>query len=165
MQDGVDESHFHYLFTPGGFNIRTAGTDKGPDGESQEEENFGGDDKTKVGLQPGDDGRWTMDGGFSIVHGLTSMVRRPVCPGIQRQQDEQRQQQSAEIILQHSQRGQYPEDVPPEQQAQCACQGVAAVGQGREKPVGQREGQQAEQGNDQVPGEEVEHKQLLAVSY
>ena len=89
-----------------------------------------------------------MDDGRLSVHPARNTQDNEQC---------QRQQQPAAVILDDPQRNHQPEDVAPHQHPEGARQAETPVSQGREKTVGQREGQPAEERNKQIPGEELEH--------
>ena len=59
--------------------------------------------------------------------------------------------------MQGAQRGQQPEGVTPDEQTSRPCEAVAAILQSREKLIDQRKCQPAEQGDGEVPGEEMQH--------
>ena len=98
-------------------------------------------------------GGWSGEGVF-----LCTCVRVYLCTCVPKRkrgeshENEEREEQSAKIIAENAQRGEYPEEPAPEEQADGAGQGVAAIRERGEEAEDQREGQPAEEGGGEVPG-------------
>ena len=141
MKGRVDERHFHPFFAASGESLRVIGADERHEPEGEEEQDLGSDDETAVLAEPMYNFSLTIDDR----------------PNAQADQNDQSQQQSPDIVLRQSQSGEQPEDESPDEQAEGASQCLAAVRQRGEEMICQREGDPAEEGDEDVPGEEREH--------
>ncbi len=145
-QDGIDECQFHCLFSARRFDVRIGRPNECPGSKHQEKEQFHGDHDPGVGLDPGQDGISAVCQGF------------PEYEGAQAENKQEGEKQSAVIVLDNAQGGQDPENISPEQETERTRQAESPISQGREEPPCQRKGDPAEEGDEQVPGKEVDHE-------
>jgi len=61
------------------------------------------------------------------------------------------------IILRDAKRGEQPEDIAPDQQAECPRERVTAICQRREETIGKRKSKPAKECDKEIPGEKGEH--------